>query len=175
MIFKIPVLEEIPAFYHPYIQQIGLENPIALLSSQKEMVLSFFRELKTEQWNYAYAEGKWTLAVLLRHMIDSEQVFLYRALCFSRNDTTSLPGFDENLWAETTQNQDRLLQPKLLLTQYQLQRDLTLSFFESIEENSLQFNGMANGNSMNANSIAYIIAGHEAHHLKIIRERYLKS
>jgi hypothetical protein len=56
-----------------------------------------------------------------------------------------------------------------------LQRDLTLSFFESIEENSLQFNGMANGNSMNANSIAYIIAGHEAHHLKIIRERYLKS
>ncbi len=175
MIFKIPVLKEIPAFYHPYIQQIGLENPIVLLSSQKEMVLSFFRELKTEQWSYAYAEGKWSLAVLLRHMIDSEQVFLYRALCFSRNDTTSLPGFDENLWADATQNQKGLLQPKQLLAQYQLQRDLTITFYESLEEKALQFNGIANDNSMNANSIAYIIAGHEAHHLKIIRERYLKS
>ena len=172
MAFSIPSLKEIPAFYHNYILQIKDANPIYLLEKGKQQVVESFSRLSAEQWNYAYAPNKWTLAVLLQHLIDSEQVFAYRALRFSRLDATELPGFDENLWADKSTHLPYISKPESLLKQYQIQREHTLLLFQNMSHEALYFVGRANGNTMTANALAFIIAGHEAHHLQIIEERY---
>lgn len=120
--------------------------------------------------DYAYAPGKWTVKKLLNHIVDTERIFIYRALCIARGDQTPLPGYDENDYAEAAQVGHRSLVD--LAHEFQSVRSATLSLFNSFGEHELLRTGIANGNAMSVNAIGFIIIGHALHHEVVARERY---
>jgi len=104
------------------------------------------------------------------HMIDGERVFSYRALRVARADTTPLPGFDENAWVPAA-HFDRRPMPDLV-ADYQTVRAATVALFSSFEEEALVRMGTANDQPISVRALAHMIAGHELHHVAILRERY---
>lgn len=117
-----------------------------------------------------YAPGKWTPKEVLLHLIDTERIFTYRALRFARGDAQSLPGFDENEFAANSEANDRPLSD--LLTEYHAVRAATLALFGSFNAAQLDRVGLANGGATSVRALVFITAGHERHHLAILRERY---
>ncbi len=83
-------------FYAGYVAAVEAEDIVQFLEAQKEAALGFFRSIPWEKWEISYAEGKWTPAEVVQHLIDSERIFAYRAMCIARGDTTPLPSFDQN-------------------------------------------------------------------------------
>ncbi|MFY9241773.1 MAG: DinB family protein [Polaribacter sp.] len=168
----IPKNEYAP-YYALYINQIEkLEKTIVenLINSQKE----FEKVLKTiplEKQNYAYAAGKWTLKQVIQHIIDTERVFSYRALCFARNDKTSLPGFDQDFFVANDNSQERNFED--LLEEMAILRKSTILLYKSFSEEALLRIGNASNNNMSVRALGYLFSGHQIHHLNVIKERYL--
>ena len=165
-----PYLSDFPTFYQGYVDTIESENILETLREQKEKTTSFFEGVPDEKANYVYAEGKWTVKEVLGHMIDSERVFVFRALSFARGEEQPLPGFDENTYVPAGKFGDRSLQS--LIDEYASVRQATLTFFNNLRDEDWTKTGIANNGNFTVNSLAYIIAGHNEHHLKILAERY---
>ena len=166
-----PYLSDFPTFYHGYVEHIESEDIIASLRDQHQKTLTLFESLSDEQANYAYAEDKWSIKEVLGHMIDAERVFVFRALSFARGEEQPLPGFDENTYVPAGRFGDRTLSS--LIQEYNSVRKATIAFFENLRDDDWERRGIANQGNFTVNSIAFIIAGHEAHHLNILKERYL--
>lgn len=130
-----------------------------------------FSQLTEEQSLFAYDDGKWTLKELLQHLIDTEKVFNYRALSFSRKDKAMLPGFDEELWATNSYANDRSLEN--LIDEFSFVRKSSILFFDDLPEEALALSGLANNNEIKVETLGRLIVGHNIHHLNIIEERYL--
>lgn len=128
-------------------------------------------ELPAEKQLFVYAPEKWTIQEVIQHIIDTERIFCYRALCFSRGETNSLPGFDQDLFVETSFANDRKYAD--LLEEMSLVRKGTIALFQSFNNTALKRVGVGSGNSMSVRAAGWIIAGHQQHHVKIIAERYL--
>lgn len=174
MSFRKPDIDQIPEFYRPYIETLPDGQIPSLLEKGKTHMTHLLQTIEKENFNLAYQPGKWTLAQVIRHVIDAERVFLYRALTMSRRDSTPLPSFDENTWAASTLQNPRLLSPESLLKEYSLTRDLSISTFSLMTHEELFFRGKANNFKTCANDQAFFILGHEHHHLTVIDQRYLK-
>jgi uncharacterized damage-inducible protein DinB len=121
---------------------------------------------------HRYAEGKWTIKEILGHIVDDERIYVYRALRFARNDSTELPGFEQDHYAQYSEANKREITD--LLDEFALVRRSTIAFFKSLDNTALMRTGVANGNRVSVRALAYHIAGHELHHMNIIRERYLR-
>lgn len=163
---------EFAAYFEKYIQLVEKEVSVVknLKSSQKEFDV-ILKNISTEKQNFSYAEGKWTLKELIQHIIDTERIFCYRALCFARNDATSLPGFDQDIFVKNgNANQ---LDFKKLLKEMKLVRKATIYLFNSFSDESLLRVGTASGNKISVRALGYLSSGHQLHHLHIIKERYL--
>tara|TARA_R110002012_G_scaffold30859_1_gene93248 strand:- start:4135 stop:4653 length:519 start_codon:yes stop_codon:yes gene_type:complete len=170
------VLSELPAseynpFYQTYVMALGEVELIEELKRGKSIFLSLFEEIPEEKLNYAYAEGKWSLAEALVHMIDTERIFQYRALCIARNDKTPLPGFDQDTYVPYSNADNRSKSD--LIEEYKAVRDSTISLFDSFDEEAIKRIGVASGSKMSVRALGFIICGHQAHHVRILRERYL--
>jgi uncharacterized damage-inducible protein DinB len=120
---------------------------------------------------HAYAPGKWTIKELMVHMMDCERIFAYRALRIGRGDTTPLPPFEENNYAPASRANSRSKQS--LLDEYAAVRAATLTLLHSFGEEVYMNSTMVNGQNVSLRAVAYMIAGHECHHLQILKERYL--
>ncbi|MBC8047817.1 MAG: DinB family protein [Fimbriimonadaceae bacterium] len=166
-----PVVGEYPPYYLKYIERVPDGDIIEILSTQINQNISFLKNLPPEKLNYRYAEGKWTIKQIVQHLIDGERVFSYRALRFARNDKTALPGFEENEYADEAQVDNREFSE--LLSEFEAVRNATLCLLKSFGDEELSRTGIANDNPISVRSICYIIAGHELHHIAIIKERYL--
>jgi hypothetical protein len=119
-----------------------------------------------------YAPDKWTLKEVLGHIIiDDERVFAYRAFCLARGETTPLPGFDEKIYARHSDAENRLWVD--LLDEYRVVRAATIALFRSLAPGAWTRTGEVNGYRATPRGLAFHIAGHELHHLRIVRERYL--
>jgi hypothetical protein len=118
-----------------------------------------------------YADGKWTLKTVLGHLIDDERIFAYRILCLARGETLELPGFDENRYAEHADCENRPLEN--LLAEYESVRAATLSLLRNLPAAAWSRRGRVNGYECSVRGLAFHIAGHELHHHRIVRERYL--
>ncbi len=129
------------------------------------------RSLSDENWQYSYAEGKWTPKEILLHTIDTERIFCYRALQIARSENAILPGFDENLFAENSNANER--SPEDLINEYRTVRQATTALFESFSEQTMNNTGNANDKPLSVQAAGFIICGHELHHINIIKERYL--
>ena len=138
---------------------------------EKKRFVELINEVPENKLSFAYAEGKWTLAELLMHIIDAERVFQYRALRFARNDKTPMAGFDQNDYVPECNAKGR--SKKDLLEEYAAVRESTILLFQSFDEEALKRVGNASGSDMSTRAMGFIICGHQAHHLNIIKERYL--
>ncbi len=133
----------------------------------EELILS----LPKKKHEYRYAEGKWTIKEILQHLIDTERIFCYRALCFARMDQTALPGYDENNYSNNSFANKRDIDA--LLDEFDQVRSCTLSLFKGFDESVYDKTGTSNGDQLSVRAIVHILAGHELHHMNVIRERYL--
>jgi hypothetical protein len=169
--WKKPVTGEYLPYQLNYINRVPDGDLIQHLENQLEATILFIKGLPEDKLNYRYAEGKWTIKQILQHLIDTERIMSYRALTFARNDKNELPGFEENDYAEEANADDR--SPADLIDDFRSVRHSTLCLFGSFTNDMLGRSGIANKGRITVNSIAYVIAGHELHHMAIIRERYL--
>lgn len=142
-----------------------------LIDSQQKFE-DVLRDVPVEKHSFLYAEGKWTLKELIQHIIDTERIFCYRALCFSRNDTTSLPGFDQDLFIEEGNTNERTYEA--LLDEMAAVRASTIHLFKSFSDEALERVGVGSGNNMSVRAAGFIISGHQNHHVRIAEERYLQ-
>lgn len=161
----------VPESYHNYINAITENELAAALRKNTRRFRKLLKNIPKKKINYAYAEGKWTLKELLQHIVDAERVFVFRALHFARKDTAPLPGFDENVWAITAKAPKRSWND--LVEEFLALRVSTEFFFASLDEDQLLQNGTANNNQMSVVGLGFVCAGHVAHHMRIIKERYL--
>jgi hypothetical protein len=166
-----PQADEHSAYYARYIERVPEGDVISILRDQVANTAALLRNAPSDRADFAYAPGKWTLKQVAGHMIDVERVMSYRALRFSRNDATELPGFEENDWVANANFRDRSLAD--LVDEYEAVRAATVHFAKHLDANVLMRRGTANGQGVSVRALLYIIAGHELHHLALIRERYL--
>src|ERR1019366_2259349 len=136
--------------------------------SETVALLSGVADAKAEQ---AYGAGKWTLKEVVLHMADTERVFGYRTLRIARGDTTPLPGFEQDEWVPHSCANKRSMTS--LVLEFATVRTATLALYDSLPAGAWARRGTASGHSISARALAYIAAGHEGHHLNIIRESYL--
>lgn len=167
-----PDLDTIPEFYHKYVQLVTEDDVVAALENNTTQTLSLLRNIQDEQWDHRYAEGKWSIKEMVQHMLDAERIFSYRALCFARGETASLPGFDENNYAAASAADGRLKEE--LIDEFEAVRKATVLLFRSFSEEQLSRSGTANQKPIGVNSIGFVTVGHVMHHVNILRERYLK-
>ncbi len=162
---------EYSSFYKNYITILGEVNLLEVLTNSLENLISTLKNLPEEKLQYRYEEGKWTIKELIQHIIDAERVLSYRALRFARNDTTNLQGFDEDWYVKNSNGNDRNFDE--LLNEFSLLRKATISLFKSFSNEMLTNIGSANGSDISVRALGFIIAGHQIHHLNIIKEKYL--
>jgi uncharacterized damage-inducible protein DinB len=157
-----------------YLELTPEDGPILIhLQRTSEILANLYRSLPEERLLYRYATGKWTMKEVLGHLIDEERIYAYRALAIARGDTTPLPGFNQEAYALSSRANERPIEN--LLDEYALVRRSTLALFNSFTDEMLLRRGTADGHSATVRGLIYHLAGHEQHHLKIIRERYLKN
>ena len=167
-----PSPESCDPFYLHYISLTQGEHAATLPDRYAKEIADFFNSLPQEKATYRYAPGKWTLLQVLQHLIDVERVFVYRLLWIVRGDRQPLPGFYENSFAEKATATHRTLQD--LTKEWLLLRSSTDFFIAQLSAAELQENGVANGSTISANALCFIIYGHVLHHMNIIAERYLQ-
>ncbi|KGO94758.1 DinB family protein [Flavobacterium subsaxonicum] len=134
--------------------------------------IKFVQDIPMDKYDYRYAKGKWTIKDIIQHLIDTERIFAYRALRFARNDSTALAGFEENAYAAVAHGADRKLQD--MLVELALVRQCTIALFKSFTEEDLLRRGVASGYTLSVRAVGFIIIGHQNHHMKIFKERYLE-
>lgn len=165
-----PAADEYGAYYDRYVQQIPAgHDPVQQLREQQAALHALFSGLTDEQARLRYAPGKWSIKETLVHIIDTERVFAYRALSIARGDQTPLPGFDQDAFAASSTADARPLAD--LLREYDAQRAATLALLESFTADALSRRGSASGMPVSVRALCYMLAGHEAHHLQLWRER----
>jgi uncharacterized damage-inducible protein DinB len=157
-------------YFSYYVEQVDSEDVIVVLQQQMDEVLNLYVGLSKQQQDYRYAEGKWSVKEVLGHITDTERVFAYRSFCIARGEKQSLPGFDENEYAETARFNRQTLES--LLEQYKLTRLASIALFKSYADIDAIRIGIANGSPVSARALVSMIAGHERHHLNLLRERY---
>jgi len=163
--------EEYKPFYQTYIDVLGDVELIDLMRKQLENFPQFLESLPDEKFNYAYAEGKWTIAEALIHVLDTERVFQYRALRFMRADKTPLPGFDQDLFVPNSNAERRTKES--IIEEYKAVRRSTIALYSNMNGQALHNMGVASDSTMSVAALGFIICGHQKHHRNVIRERYL--
>jgi hypothetical protein len=166
-----PELEEVHPFYRGYIGTAEGGDLFGALAYASEEFRRVVGGLSEEQATLRYAPGKWSIKEVVQHMIDTERIMAYRALCFARADATPLPGFDENTYADHSAADRRTLAD--LIAEHDAVRLSTVLLFRSFGEDMLLRKGTANERSFTVRALGWTIAGHSLHHIHIMKERYL--
>ncbi len=166
-----PDLTRVPEFYHNYIKLVPENDLFNAFKNHSLECINFIESLSEEKINYRYAEGKWTIKEIVQHIIDVERIFSYRALCFARKETKSLPGFDENVYADHSKAGNRKWND--LVEEFKTVRRSSELLFFSFDDEQLNAEGISNEHSTYVLGIGYILIGHCLHHVNVIKERYL--
>ena len=163
--------KEYNAYYGTYIDKAESVNIVEGLSDGKKEFIAFVNEISEDKWTYAYADGKWTLVEVLQHIIDAERIFAYRALRFARNDKTPILGFEQDDYVPNSNANN--YSKEQLIEDYTAVRDASVTLFKGFTDEMLLRIGEASGSPMSTRAVGYILAGHQKHHLQVIREKYL--
>ncbi|UJH67217.1 DinB family protein [Allomuricauda sp. SCSIO 65647] len=162
---------EYHSFYGPYIKALGQVDLMKELVNGKQEFADTLQSIALEKLSYRYEENKWSVAEVLMHIVDAERVFQYRALRFARNDGTPLPGFDQDAYVPESKSADR--ERDAIFDEYETVRNASISLFRSFDAQILERVGVASGYEMSVRALGFVICGHQKHHLKILKERYL--
>ena len=165
-----PASDEYAEFHKGYIAAVaGETDGLAVLERQRTLI-DRFRQLTPAQAAHRYAEGKWSVKEVIGHLADGERVVSYRLLRIARGDTTPLAGFDENQFVAGSNADRRELGD--LVDELAIVRDATIVLVRSLDGDAFAKRGIVNNWPLSARGLVFIIAGHFAHHMKLLRERY---
>jgi hypothetical protein len=169
-IINRPQSGEFAPYYERYISLIEGEDVLAALDRQRRETMLLLSGRNEEDGNYRYAPGKWSAKEVLGHVCDTERIFAYRALRFSRADATPLAGFEQDDYVRNGPFANRSLED--LVEDFIAVRRASISLFRNLDEAAWSFRGVANNSEVTVRALAYIIAGHELHHRRILEEKY---
>lgn len=168
-----PDVTEYLPYYERYIERVPDGDIVATLRTQVGETLAAVRAVPEAQGAHRYAPGKWTIRQVLGHMADTERVMAYRALCIARGESQALPGFDEDGYVAGARFDEQPLAS--LAENLAIVRQATVALLAPLSAVELARAGTANAAAVTVRAIAWIIAGHERHHLAVLRERYLRD
>jgi hypothetical protein len=168
--FSIPSKGDYPSYYEPYLEKIPEASFSQLIQDQISEVRNLFAAKPACWESIAYAEGKWTPKEVLGHIIDTERIMTFRALCFARGEKQSLPGFDENQYVLSAQFSKVPLED--LLNDFEAQRKALVTMVKTFSPDSLDMAGLANQKPITPRALLWIIPGHFIHHLQVLNSRY---
>jgi hypothetical protein len=166
-----PEATEYAPHYETYVSKVPEGDLLHLLDEERRTTGHLLGAIPEATGSHRYAPGKWSIKEVVGHVTDAERVFSYRALRFARGDRTPLPGFDEQAYAPAGRFDARPLAD--LARELALVRAATIALFRGFDAEMLERRGVANGQEISVRALAYVIAGHERHHVAILRERYL--
>jgi hypothetical protein len=166
-----PDKTEAADYYFTYIDQVGTGDVCRILESQGEETVALLRAISEERSLHRYASGKWSIREVLSHLNDAERLWVFRALWFARGFDTPLPSFDQNVAVAAGRADARSW--RSLVDEFAAIRAATVAFFETLPPEAWARRGIASDNPVTVRALAYITAGHVAHHVRILRERYL--
>jgi hypothetical protein len=168
-----PPIENQPEYYRYYISLVEEDNGLVAMDGQIIKMQQLIGEIPVEKENYSYAPGKWTIKEVIGHITDTERIFGYRALCIARGETNPLPGYDDQVYVSNGSFNTRSLYD--LVHEFSVVRESNLIMFKSFDADAKGRIGIANNNQVGVSALLFMILGHEIHHLRVIREKYLNS
>jgi hypothetical protein len=170
-VYAPPAADEYGAYYAGYIARVPAgSNIVDLLARQGKEIPARLRTVPEARWGHRYAPGKWSVREVVVHLADTERIMVYRALRIARGDATPLPGFDENAYVPLSGAEAQPL--TALASEWEDVRRATLSLFRHLPPDAWTRRGTASGFPVTVRALAWIIAGHERHHLGVLAERY---
>jgi len=165
-----PGADEYAPYYAKYVSQLTGDDVLALLEAQAVTTARLLGATPESLAGHRYAPEKWSVREVVGHLCDAERVFAYRALRFGRGDETPLQGFEENDYVPAGRFERRSLAD--VAAEFAAVRLATLALFRSFDAPALLLRGTANDQPVSVRALAAILAGHEFHHVKLLRERY---
>jgi hypothetical protein len=165
-----PAGSEYAPSFAGYVALVTESDVVPVLERQASEMARLLPVVTPDLEKYRYAEGKWTIREVFGHLIDGERVFSYRALCISRGETVSLPGFDENVYVAQSPYLERPLAD--LVVEFSSLRRANIAFFRGLKQSDWERRGTANDNPVSVRALAFIMAGHVRHHFNVLRDRY---
>lgn len=166
-----PEPTEYASYYGGYVSLVPSGDIVETLASQLATVREQLASIDESKGSYRYAPGKWSIKELLGHIIDAERVFSFRALAFARGDEQPIPGMEQDTYVAGGQFDDVPLRD--LAEQFDHLRAANVLLFKGLPDAAWTRTGTASGNSVSVRALAHIIAGHAAHHMNVLREKYL--
>jgi hypothetical protein len=168
-----PQATEYAEFYAKYVDLVPGTDILGALEGQRLVTAQLLAARSEREGNFRYAPGKWSVKEVVGHLADSERIFAYRALRFARGDETPLSGFEQDDYVKSGGFSERTLAD--LAEEFQEVREATIALYSGLDGPAWQRRGVANKNPVTVRALAYIIAGHELHHRRILEEKYLPA
>ncbi len=165
-----PQVGEYAPYYEHYISLIQGEDILNTLDQQRRQMMLLLSCRDEEEGNFRYAPEKWSAKEVLGHVCDTERIFAYRTLRIARADATPLEGFEQDDYVRHGPFAQRPVAD--LVEEFSAVRRATLSLLRTLDEAAWMRRGVANKNDVSVRALAYIIAGHELHHRKLLEEKY---
>ncbi|MGH9459126.1 MAG: DinB family protein [Thermoanaerobaculia bacterium] len=164
-----PGEDEYPSTLQNYFGALEGDDLLEILRDQLREI-DALAAISDDKARFRYQDGKWSVKEVLGHLADSERVFAYRAMRIGRGDDTPMPGFDEQTYAAASHADTRAAEH--LAGELRALRQATIALFESLDPDALSRRGVANTRVISARALGWTIAGHFAHHGRVLRERY---
>jgi len=172
-IIQRPEPAEYAPYFETYVSKVENGDVLAILRAQVEQTAVLLSEIGESGAGFRYQEGKWNVKELVGHLIDTERIMVYRAVSFARGERTTLPGFDEDEYVRQARFSARSLDS--LVDELRAVRASTLPFFAGLDAEELMRAGTANNRPYTVRALAFIVGGHERHHVQVLRDRYLPA
>lgn len=166
-----PDQNEYPEWYAGYVQSVPDGNILTIMQNQLDDVLKILSGISAGKEKYSYAPGKWTVKELLGHINDAERIFSYRSLRFIRKDSANLPQYDHDKYV--VEGNFNSVPFNDLKNEFEFLRRANIILFKNLKEDDWKFKGLSGGKEFTVLALAYIMTGHAAHHMQILKERYL--
>ncbi|HYH83843.1 MAG TPA: DinB family protein [Pyrinomonadaceae bacterium] len=166
-----PEANEYNPYYEKYISLVPDADVVETLERQIEGTLALLRDVTEERAGHRYEPGKWSIKQVVGHMVDAERIFAYRALAIARGDKKPLPGMDPDEYMTVANFDARTLAS--LRDEFADVRRASVHLFRALDADAWARRGVASESEVTVRALAHIIAGHETHHVRILRERYL--
>ncbi|MEL6917063.1 MAG: DinB family protein [Bacteroidota bacterium] len=167
-----PSKSEYPPYAEMYMMWVQKDGTLLYqLKNNFDITATLVSTFSKEELEHTYITGKWTIKEVLTHLVDDERIYAYRAMAFARNDSTNLPGFAQDDYTKFSDSHLRTIEN--IMAEYKAVRMATIALFDGFSEKALMRMGTADGNKASVRALGYHIVGHELHHIKIIKEKYL--
>ena len=167
-----PKAGEYDPYYERYISLVASDDIVSTLEKQAQETKALLGRLSAQQGDFRYAPGKWSVKEVLAHVNDTERIMSYRTLRVSRGDKTPIEGFEQDDYVANGKFDRRTIAD--LLEEFAAIRNATVQLLRHFDVEAGERLGIANQKQISARALAYIIAGHELYHRRILQEKYLK-